>query len=448
MNILDVYIKDRVREDMGDIDEMVNDFLENGQITAITVRPATPEEKASGVKEPWVLVAGGRRMAAAMRLGWMEIEAFAREEMDQIKHRELELNENLKRKDMTPQEIARAKEEIFALRRLRDPKITATEVAVSIGDSPATFSRDLEAAKALREMPELEKAQSRKAILRGAKMASHIKTREAQSEGLKTASDSLKDLVVTADMLDWLPRIDESSVDLMIPDLPYGINFFKQGMKESSNGKDGPKGVSEYDDTEEATAELFERAIPLMIRATKKTGWMMLFGSAESSPILHQLLEANGLTPEVIDWIWYRPNSRNASRFPEKHAQNVYEHIVVCNMGGGVLKQPCSNVLVFDAVYSEDRIHVNQKPVELYEELIQRVTFHGELVCDPCFGSGASLAAAVKQNRRIIGCDKNPAMLKQAHGHIMKHHQGIAPTHHVVDPSATKTRLASLLQSV
>lgn len=450
VKIIDIYVADRVREEMGDIEDLARDFEENGQITAITVRPPTEAEVTAGVKEPWVLVAGGRRLRAAMRLGWRTLEAYGREAMDEITHRTLELNENIKRKEMTPQEIAKAKEELFALRKIQNPGITATEVAAEIGDSPATFSRDLEAAEALRKHPELERASSRKAILRAAKMAKHVETRSAAADGMKQIVSDLEKVVVTADMLEWLPQLDEGSVDLMIPDLPYGINFWKAGQKMRAGGKDAKLGISEYDDTEEATAELFEKAVPLMVRATKKTGWLMLFASADSTPVLMELLHKEHLSPEPVPWIWYRPNSRNASRYPDKHAQNQYEYIVVCNRGEGVLKRPCGNVLVYDAVYDETRIHANQKPIDLYEELIGRVTFRNELICDPCFGSGASLAAAVKMNRRVAGCDKNPGMLKPALGHIVSNINGPVPSVNGKQDvtNVVKTRVAELLSNI
>jgi len=49
------------------------------------------------------------------------------------------------------------------------------------------------------------------------------------------------------------------------------------------------------------------------------------------------------------------------------------------------------------------RIHPTQKPVKTLMELIEIFTDEGEVVIDPCAGSGSTLLAALKLNRRAYG---------------------------------------------
>lgn len=48
-----------------------------------------------------------------------------------------------------------------------------------------------------------------------------------------------------------------------------------------------------------------------------------------------------------------------------------------------------------------------QKPIELLDRIIKLVTDEGDLVLDPCCGSGTTLVAAKLLNRRYLGIDKN-----------------------------------------
>ena len=50
-----------------------------------------------------------------------------------------------------------------------------------------------------------------------------------------------------------------------------------------------------------------------------------------------------------------------------------------------------------------EKIHPTQKPVELLERLIKIFTDEGEVVIDPCAGSGSTLLAAQNTNRKSFG---------------------------------------------
>ncbi len=52
---------------------------------------------------------------------------------------------------------------------------------------------------------------------------------------------------------------------------------------------------------------------------------------------------------------------------------------------------------------SVEKIHPTQKPVKLLENLIEIFTDKGDVVIDPCAGSGTSLLAAIKTNRQSYG---------------------------------------------
>jgi len=49
------------------------------------------------------------------------------------------------------------------------------------------------------------------------------------------------------------------------------------------------------------------------------------------------------------------------------------------------------------------KIHPTQKPVKLIEKLIEIFTDEGDVVIDPCAGSGSTLIAAMNKNRKAFG---------------------------------------------
>lgn len=459
MKIADIFVGGRIREEMGNIKEMAQDLLDNGQITAITVRPVSEFDKAEVEEgyagQPYALVAGGRRLAAAMMIGWKEIEAFVREDVvEELQHRVLELHENIKRKQMSMEEEVKAKAEILRLRQAQDPTITQAEVAREIGDTPGNFSRAVTAAKAIEENPNLAKAGSIKGVLRVSRLESEMKARMARSEDDRNlvTKMNLQDRVVTADMRDWLRQRRDHSANLTVVDYPYGMNYWTAGHKEAAESLRNKRqaGISVFDDSPEYAMDLVVDTLPEIVRTTRESGWMVFFANYDFEKFLRATLSdlcsvhydyrsddpkccvasdnrtCKFLVPAPMPWVWYRPNSQNNPRYPDLHAKNMFEYVLVVNRGAGRLNMPSGksnvpNVLVHDAYYGSDRIHGNQKPLELYRDIIERCTDLGDVVVDPAYGSGASLAAAGSIGRYFYGSELNADLRGSAIGLVSKH---------------------------
>lgn len=58
------------------------------------------------------------------------------------------------------------------------------------------------------------------------------------------------------------------------------------------------------------------------------------------------------------------------------------------------------------------KIHPTQKPVKLLEFLIRIFTDVGDVVIDPCAGSGSTLLAAANLNRKAYGFEIKKDFLK------------------------------------
>lgn len=56
----------------------------------------------------------------------------------------------------------------------------------------------------------------------------------------------------------------------------------------------------------------------------------------------------------------------------------------------------------------DKRVHPSQKPVGLMEELLLCCTHREEIILDPFSGSGSTLVAAKRNDRRYIGFERNP----------------------------------------
>lgn len=56
----------------------------------------------------------------------------------------------------------------------------------------------------------------------------------------------------------------------------------------------------------------------------------------------------------------------------------------------------------------ENGIHPNEKPVRVMTKMIRVATDNGDTILDPFMGSGTTIVAAIRQQRRAIGIEIDP----------------------------------------
>lgn len=69
------------------------------------------------------------------------------------------------------------------------------------------------------------------------------------------------------------------------------------------------------------------------------------------------------------------------------------------------------------------KIHPTQKPIPVLQNLIRIFTDEGDVVIDPCAGSGSTLLAAYKMNRNAIGFEIKKNFFKDANEKILSNIQ-------------------------
>ena len=101
--IEDIKARKRLRKDMGDISAMADSLKRFGQINPIVINKKN------------VLIAGERRLEAARSLGWRTINAVVADISDELTMLEYEMEENIQRRDFTPEETDEAARRIHHL---------------------------------------------------------------------------------------------------------------------------------------------------------------------------------------------------------------------------------------------------------------------------------------------------------------------------------------------
>lgn len=109
IRIDEIVLKQRIRNNLGDLSELAASMHKHGLLNPILVTPARE------------LIAGHRRLESAKRLGWLTIDAIIVNDLDEVAKLEIEIDENLHRKALAPDEVADAYER---LKRLQTPSLS------------------------------------------------------------------------------------------------------------------------------------------------------------------------------------------------------------------------------------------------------------------------------------------------------------------------------------
>jgi ParB/RepB/Spo0J family partition protein len=150
----------RTKRDYGDMRSFIRSLQEFGQLQPIGVEL---------IGDKFVLIFGGRRLEAFKQLGWENIWAEPEENLTPLQRKEIELEENLARKQFSPMERCKALKELYTAKkeayecqgdliglRYYSQQKFAEEVRIQQSE----VSRSIKLAEAAENYPELMEAKS------------------------------------------------------------------------------------------------------------------------------------------------------------------------------------------------------------------------------------------------------------------------------------------------
>lgn len=397
-----IKVGERFRKEYGDIEELADSMRRYGLVHPIVVT------------KDMDLVAGERRLRAAQLLGWGEIEVRVLDDLDEFERRDIELEENIRRKNFEWAEEVRALAELHKLRQKLYGKAIhghesggwgLKETAQAVGKSQASVSMDIKLAEGLSRYPELAKAKNKSTAMRmlqkmeEARLLKELRRRQAELG--ETPPDLYND-----DCLNILPKLDSESVDLIIADPPWGVDIRAVDRKRGT--------ITEYSDKRFASLELHDAILREAYRLLKPGGHMYWFFAMDRYVETVPMIERIGFGLDRVPIIWDKGQATVAAT-GHSYADS-YEAILYCWKGDSPrrLTGTPRNILQFPMVPGQERIHSAQKPVALLREFIDQSSVVGDTVLDPCMGSGASIRAARQAGRRGIGIERDPAIFQAA----------------------------------
>jgi len=412
INPKDITIGERFREDLGDIESLIESIKEKGIIQPITVN------------EAGVLLAGGRRTHAAIQMGLTSIPAIVRPSSDEIDEREIELMENVHRKDFGWAEKAKLVDRINTLKKEKDPEWSMRKTAALIDKSVGGVSNAIELANAIRVMPELGNLktadEANKMLKKLHEQAIVQEMRKRQESGITKAeggTGSQHDRTIAQvlrmadanyhikDVFEGLAGLkDNGMIHIIECDPPYGI-----GLNEQKASKDSVDStVHGYEEIErEKYPEFLDRITSELFRVAGKDCWLVFwYGPTWHQPVLDSL-RRSGWKVDEIPAIWVKGSGQTMQ--PNMYYARCYEPFFLCRKGNPtMIEQGHSNVFQVNGVATagaSKKYHPTQRPVKLIEDVFNTLGAGQQIVLVPFLGSGATLRACYNLGFKGWGYD-------------------------------------------
>jgi site-specific DNA-methyltransferase (adenine-specific) len=441
----DIIIGERMRTHSSERKQKITELRHSIVLTGL-MNPPTVEALPDG---KYLLTAGETRLAAIDELakdtiifmcgnesvlpGFVPVTIF--DERTELNRLEAEHDENYVRSDPSWEDRNRHLAKMHRMRLAANPKQTVIDTAKELNargtakqgsgnasGAPADASAKVETlrkqiANALILEPHLNdptitKARNSKEAValvldKEAKATEAELIRRRRVGNTDTAQSNIK----CGDLFTLFADESAGRFDFIFGDPPYGINAhqFHKGDRSNASNSNSHGGASatnlhNYDDTPEYARKILKCILTEGWRVTKSKANLCLFTDIAHFDYLQQQSSAMGWVPWRRPIIWRKSKSEGLISGWGRHGCIMtYDVIFLATKGQRGLIKPMLDVLEFDRVARNKRLYAAEKPVPLLSHIIDHATYPGDIILDPCAGSGSTLVAARDTKRHAIG---------------------------------------------
>jgi len=458
---------ERQREKAEADEGLTGSIAQRGLIHPIILKQGAPGR--------FLLVAGERRLDAHRKLKKPTIEARLFEQLSPVAAFEIELAENIQRKNLTWQEEVKAVGDYHNMRKadfggwtqmgtaealgisggylsmqlavfeqLADEEVTACPTlrgafnlisAKAERASIAAQNRGLTIAGAvavtLPKMPEGATKEERSRILlqnmdlagKAAKTVDEMDANLAKLRSGQLAAAALEqqrkqevvsDLILAGDFLEWAAGYDGPRFDVLHMDFPYG-----KGYSGARTRKTSVPIAPVYADDPDVYFSLVAGFHAIQDRIAFPACHVLFWFDMQYYTWTVEQFEAAGWTlVQPHPFIWskgYQGIAADVKRRP----RHVYETCLMFVRGDRKIAKIEKDVL--DCPIDE-KLHLNQKPIVMLKHLLSIFVDEHTAVLDPTCGSGSALAAAIQlKASRVFGVELDPNNAEVARLILQRH---------------------------
>jgi DNA modification methylase len=409
---------DRQRKtlDQTELVELSNSIASIGLIHPVVVRTekgivilVAGERRIKAMETLWAM--GGHFTFAGRLVPEDSVPCTHIEDLSPLDAMEIELEENIRRQDLSWQDRSKAASELFELRRLQAEKAGRPQPTnLSISSKLYPDSTPPSAATAVREDLILARHLSDPDVARATSRIEGLKVIRRKEEAQRQVDLGVQvgktfgrhsHQLIQGDCLEWLRAADSNQFDVILTDPPYGIDA--QDFNDSG-GKANAAGHT-YNDSLDNWRMLMLGLADLSYRIAKPQAHFYCFCDVDNFLELRSIMAKAGWRCFRTPFIWHNPTSQRAP-WPHHGPHRRYQICLYAIKGDRPVLKLSPDLVEYKS--DENLGWAAQKPVDLLKDLLVRSCRAGDSVLDPFAGSGSIFPAAHSLKIKATGIERDP----------------------------------------
>lgn len=371
---------ERQRRELVKIDELAESISRIGLINPIVIT------------SDGLLVAGERRLTACQSLGWTHIPAQHTTDLSDYELQVIELEENIKRVDLTWQDEVAALARFHDLKTANEPGWTQADTADALGCAKSEVSKKLSVAAEM----------TNEVVAKADRLSAAANIVQRNTERKKTAALAAVDAALPSPITevapplpllntsfhDWQPTYDGPKFNLIHCDFPYGINAAST-PRMSATIRDY------YDDSPDIYWTLLDRLALAMDNVVAESAHLVFWHSMKFFTPTVAILQDMGWTVNPFPLIWHKSDNSGIAPDPQRGPRQTYEAAIFASRGDRKITQAgCVANSFSHPGNRSDAIHMSEKPYPMLRHFLRMICDEYSSVLDPTAGSANALKVA------------------------------------------------------
>lgn len=416
-----IEVPERKRKKIADIESLAESIKDNGIFHPIII---TRER---------ILVAGERRLRAMQHLLKEGAEGDPKvrrvipchyvDQLDEGELKAIELEENVKRSDLTWEEEVEAVLDYHEWKQQTDPECTVEATAKALHISAGYTSKMLLVAAALR------RGDARVASCETYFSAYNILQRQYQrgvADEMEQFAEASRQKEGDEQEPPWEAPLTPASRDLLVADFrefartevaePYNLIHcdFPYGIEHHKSDQGGGDRWGTYEDSEDTYWTLLDTLLENKDNLIAQSAHILFWFSMTHYEQTRLAFQRHDFVVNPFPLVWYKSDNTGILPDPARGPRRLYETALLITRGDRKIIQAVGNLV---AVPSDKRAgsHLSEKPIEAVRHFFRMLVDSSTTLLDPTCGTGSAILAAQELGaRRVLGLDIEEEHVEEA----------------------------------
>jgi tRNA G10 N-methylase Trm11 len=226
------------------------------------------------------------------------------------------------------------------------------------------------------------------------------------------------------DALDFLAK-NAGRFDHIVTDPPYGINM--DNLEQENQGMVNINMVRDTHITSDNLV-LLDLFIRVSFDSLKETGFLVFWCDMDNWNTLCKVATEVGFAVQrwPITWVKTHVCMNSMSQF---NFTKTTEIAMVCRKKGTNLVKHAGqcHILACHDEFKDTMLHPFVKPFAVWDFILDKISYHGQTICDPFAGEGSGVISALRANRNVLACELVPEIHANLVENVKSHFRSFIP---------------------